>query len=179
MVVCNHASYLDPVVLGAAFPRPLYFFAKSELFENRLFGWLISRLHAFPVRLEGLDKDAIERAIQELRKGRILVVYPEGTRSRDGRLQRGQAGAGFFAVKAGVPVIPVYLRGSFEALPPGRGMIRPGKISVHVGKPMFFPPPESLPAGGSASQKGWRQAYYQGIADRMMAALQEIKNLTE
>jgi len=152
LIVSNHASYLDPVILDGAVGRPVYFFARSELFEIPLFGWLIRQLHAFPVHLGRLDKDAIKRAIKELKRGRVVVVYPEGTRSRDGTLQRGQAGAGFFAVKAGVPVLPVYLRGTYEALTPGSKKVRLRKISIHFGSPLFFKPPEALSGRAAPSE---------------------------
>ena len=183
LIVSNHVSYLDPLMLAAASPRPLYFFAKSGLFKNSLFGWLIRMLHAFPVHQDRLDKDAIERAIRELKKGKALVVFPEGTRSTDDRIHPGQAGAGFFAVKAGVPVLPVYLRGTYEALPPGRRMIRPKKVSIHFGKPLFFDPSASPSREGTEEptpkKAGRRQIYYQKIADQMMEAIQTIKHLTE
>lgn len=174
LLVTNHASYLDPVILGVVCSRPLYFFAKAELFQNPIFGGLIRSLHAFPVHINRLDKDAIERAIQELTEGKAVLVFPEGTRSRDGELRPGQAGAGFLAVKAKVPVLPVYLRGAYEALPPGAKMIRPKKISVHFGEPLSFIPqdPKVL------AHEGRRQAYYQKIADQMMEAIREISEAT-
>jgi 1-acyl-sn-glycerol-3-phosphate acyltransferase len=159
LLVSNHSSYLDPVVLGAACPRPLYFFARAELFRNFWFGGLIRALHAFPVDIRrALDKDAIERAVKELKEGKVVVVFPEGTRSRAGELCSGQAGAGFFAVKAQVPVIPVYIEGAHQAYPPGSKMIYPRKISVHFGKPLTFAPP-SEKEKVSLAQHGHRQAY--------------------
>lgn len=180
LLVSNHASYLDPILLGVAVPRPLYFFAKERLFHlNPFFTWLIHSLHAFPVNPDKLDKDALSRAIDILKKGKILVVYPEGTRSRDGKLQRGEAGAGFLAVRAGVPVIPVYLKGSYEALPPGARMIRPKSVSVHFGKALFFYPPASDEKDPHERNVGRRQIFYQAVADQMMAAIHKIKDLTE
>ena len=176
LLISNHASYLDPVILGVAFPRPLYFFARSDLFQHRAFGWLIRTLHAFPVHIDKLDKDAIEHAIQELTSGKTVVVFPEGTRSRTGALRSGQAGAGFLAVKAKVPVLPVYLRGAYDAFPPGAKMIRPKKISIHFGKPLSF---HSHDHDTTLAHHGRRQAYYQNIADQMMQSIEKIKDLTE
>ena len=176
LLVSNHVSYLDPVLLGVAFPRPLHFFARADLFDHRLFGELIRTLHAFPVHIDKLDKDAIEHAIKELTRGKTVVVFPEGTRSRTGALRPGQAGAGFLAVKAKVPVLPVYLRGTYEALPPGAKMIRPKKISVHFGEPLSFHPHNQDTA---LTHHGRRQAYYQKIADQMMESIKKIKDLTE
>lgn len=182
LLVSNHASYLDPVVLGVAYPRSLWFFARSDLFKNPFFGWLIRQLHAFPVQLHRpLDKDAIERAIKELREGKTVVVFPEGTRSRDGELHAGQAGVGLLAVKAGVPVLPVYLRGAYQAFPPGAQVFRPKKISVHFGTVLSFRPssPQTEEKDAVPLRVGRRQIFYQKIADQMMEAIREIKNLTE
>ena len=176
LLISNHASYLDPVLLGITFPRPLYFFARSDLFQHCIFGWLIRTLHAFPVHIDKLDKDAIEHAIKKLTRGKTVVVFPEGTRSRTGALRPGQAGAGFLAVKAKVPVLPVYLRGTYETLPPGARMIRPKKISVHFGEPLSFHPYDQDTA---LTHHGRRQAYYQKIADQMMESIKKIKDLTE
>ena len=176
LLISNHASYLDPVLLGIVFPRPLYFFARSDLFQHRLFGGLIRTLHAFPVHLHKLDKDAIEHAVKELTRGKTVVVFPEGTRSRTGALRSGQAGAGFLAVKAKVSVLPVYLRGAYNAFPPGAKMIRPKKVSIHFGEPLSF---HSHDHDTTLAHHGRRQACYQRIADQMMEAIEKIKGLTE
>jgi len=173
LLVSNHVSYLDPVVLGIAAPRPLYFFAKSTLFKNRFFAALIRSLHAFPVTLGKHDKGAITQAIQELGAGKCVLMFPEGTRSRDGTLREGHSGAALIATRANVPILPVYVRGTREALPRGGRFIRPKKVSVHFGAPLFFKAPEIL------SETMSHQTYYKDITSKIMAAIQGIKNLTE
>ncbi|MFH1857672.1 MAG: lysophospholipid acyltransferase family protein [Candidatus Omnitrophota bacterium] len=176
LVVCNHISYLDPVTFGGAFPRPLYFLTKSEFYRHRFFGWLLRKLHTIPIHLDRYDKQGMQRAIEILREGKALVVYPEGARSRDGKLHPGRAGAGFLAIQAGVPVLPVYLRGTYEALPPRAHMIRLHKIFVHIGQVLDF----SASAPPAASGDGPKplhphgQLFYQGISDRMMEAIRKI-----
>ena len=175
LLVSNHTSHIDPVALGVAFPRPLYFFARWDLFSNPFFGTLIQHLHAFPVHIGGRDKDAIQGTIQKLREGKTVVLFPEGSRSRDGSFHRGQAGAGLIASKTGVPVLPAYIRGSHKVLPRGARMIRLGEVSVHFGKPLFFSPARDVPGDIMKSH----HAYYQKISNQLMEAIREIKDLTE
>lgn len=182
LLVSNHASYVDPVVLGVACPRPLYFFARWGLFQNPLFGALIRALHAFPVRVGRTDKEAILESIEKLIEGKTVVLFPEGSRSWDGSLRQGHTGAGLLAVRSRVPVLPVYIQGSHEALPRGAKMIRPKKISVHFGKPLSFHHFTEPPLGkGESSDKLLKSRHdtYQKIADQLMQAIRQIKDLTE
>jgi 1-acyl-sn-glycerol-3-phosphate acyltransferase len=136
LLVSNHQSYLDPVLLAVKLPRPLSFMAKSELFENPYFGWLIKSLNAFPVRLGEGDIGAVKETIRRLQEGHALNVYPEGTRTLDGEIQPIQAGAGLIVRRAGVPVVPAAIHGSFEAWPKGDKLFHPSPIRVMYGPPM-------------------------------------------
>jgi len=109
VLVANHVSYWDPVVVGCAFNRRVYFMAKSELFEIPLLGPLISVLGAFPVRRDKSDRNAIRIAVKLLEEGNVVGIFPEGGRSRTGELMKPQPGAAMLAFKAGVPVLPVAL----------------------------------------------------------------------
>jgi len=172
LLVSNHASYLDPVALGIASSRPLYFFARWDLFKNPFFGELLRALHAFPVRIGKMDKRAIQESLEKLKEGRILVLFPEGTRAKDGSLRDGHVGAGFLAVRSGVPVVPAYLRGTFEAFPRGAKWIRFRKIFVHFGKPITF-------SGGIPPLLEGHHVFYQKVSDTLMGAIQELRDLTE
>jgi len=103
LLIANHTSYADPPIVGTASPRPVNFMAKAELFRIPLLGWLIRRTHAFPVRRGTTDREALRRAIRLLRSGRVLLVFPEGTRSPDGRLMEAEQGAAFIALTACCP----------------------------------------------------------------------------
>ena len=120
LIVANHESYLDPVVVAVQLRRPMSFMAKSELFAVPGFGPLIRRLGAFPVRQGRGDKAAIEETIARLREGHMLTIFPEGSRTEDGNLQPIQRGVALIVRRAQVPVIPAVVTGSFEAWPRGR-----------------------------------------------------------
>ncbi len=111
IIASNHVSNNDPPVVGITFRGKYTFMAKQELFEkNFLFTWLIKCLGAFPVKRGAKDNTAIERALESLEKGRIFVIFPEGTRSKDGKLGHAKSGVTLIAAQAKVPVVPVYIR---------------------------------------------------------------------
>jgi 1-acyl-sn-glycerol-3-phosphate acyltransferase len=137
LVVSNHQSYLDPVLRAVKVPRPFSFLAKSELFENPYFGWLIRSLNAFPVRQGEGDVGAVKETIRRLQEGHALILYPEGTRTHTGEIQKMQPGAGLIVRRAGVPVVPAVIEGSFDAWPPKRSKVfRPHPIRVLYGPPL-------------------------------------------
>ena len=136
LMISNHQSYLDPAILGAQLRRPMSYLAKSDLWENPLFGWLISHLYAFPVRQGAGDVGAIKETINRLREGHLLNIFPEGSRTEDGKLLPIQPGVALVIRRAGVPVVPAVVDGSFNAWP--KGQLLPGRHPVRVlfGKPM-------------------------------------------
>jgi 1-acyl-sn-glycerol-3-phosphate acyltransferase len=163
ILAANHASLLDPPIVAAAVPRPLHFMAKAELFRVPVLGALVRRLNAHPVVREGGDTSALRVALRLLRAGHALLVFPEGTRTRDGRLRAGKAGVGMLAARAGVPVVPVYVSGSAQALPRGRRWPRPSRVTVAYGPPLTF-----VGAQGKAR--------YQAISDEIMAAIGRLQD---
>lgn len=136
LLVANHQSYLDPILVAVHLYRPVSFLAKSELFENRYFGWLIRSLHAFPVRQGEGDVGAVRETIRRLGEGHILNVYPEGSRTETGEIGPIQKGVALVVRKAGVPIVPVAIDGSFQAWPKMRKLFRPHPIRVLYGPPM-------------------------------------------
>lgn len=133
----NHASFLDPVLVGCRVPRPIHFMARETLFRGFL-GVLIRRLNTFPVNRGGVSKEAIRSVLGLLEQHQGVLVFPEGTRSADGRLGKIETGVVRIAQLAGVPVVPAYVAGSFRAL--GRGMVfpRPVRTSVRFGPALRF-----------------------------------------
>lgn len=138
IVASNHLSYLDPPTIGFVCPRKLYYFAKESLFKIKVFSTLIKLLGAIPVGRDMAAPVSLKKGLEILKKGKCLVIFPEGTRSKDGKIKEGKPGVGFLAVKGKVPVVPVRLKGTDEALPINAKFIRIAKIKVIVGKPMFF-----------------------------------------
>ena len=107
ILVANHTSYSDPPILGAALTRRVHFMAKEELFRYPVFGPILHRLEAFPVRREAVDRSAIRKALQILREGKVLGMFPEGTRIKTGQLGEAQPGVALLATKSGAPILPV------------------------------------------------------------------------
>ncbi len=136
LIVANHQSYLDPMLVGVRLPRATSFLAKSELFNNRFTRWILSKLCAFSVRQGEGDIGAVREAIRRLKEGRALVIFPEGSRTQTGELDAVQPGVGLIARKAGVPVVPCIIEGSFAAWRRGLKIFKPGPVHVRFGVPM-------------------------------------------
>ena len=115
IIASNHQSYLDPALVGIALSRPINFMARHTLFKaNWFFGRFISSLHAFPIVRGKFDSSGMREAIKRLKAGRIVVVFPEGTRSFDGKLRELKSGLYFLAQQSNVPVIPAIVDGAFN-----------------------------------------------------------------
>lgn len=168
LLVANHASVLDPPLVGAVTPRPVSFMAKAELFGIPLFGALIRRLNAHPVRREGADAGALRTALRLLADGAALLVFPEGTRAEgEGELRPPKAGAGMLALLSGATVVPVYIRGSGHAWPRGRKLFRPAKVSVTFGPPLQLAERPGLD----------KKQMYEAASQDMMAAIARLKDV--
>jgi 1-acyl-sn-glycerol-3-phosphate acyltransferase len=129
VLAANHVSYWDPVVAHCAVHREVHFMAKSGLFRIPVLKTLLVALGSFPVRQGVIDREAIRTALNHLSRGRVVGIFPEGTRSKSGKLLKPQYGAALITLKGGVPVLPVALIGT-------KGVF--GKIRVRIGKPMYF-----------------------------------------
>jgi 1-acyl-sn-glycerol-3-phosphate acyltransferase len=137
LLLANHQSYLDPVLVGVRLYRPIAFMAKSELFEgSKFFKWLIESLHAFPVKQNSADVGAIKQAIAKLQEGNVLNIYPEGTRTETGEIGPIQAGVALVLKRANVPIVPVVIDGSFRAWPMGRKIFHKHPIRILYGPPL-------------------------------------------
>ena len=142
ILAANHRSFLDPFVIGCCLRRPVYFVAKKELFENRLQGWFLNCCGAFPVRRGESDEESVKTALALLDRGEAVVIFPEGTRIRDGGLGRPRRGVGRLALQSAAPVTPVAVLGT-ERARRRRFLIRPVKVAVRCGPPLRFPRVES------------------------------------
>lgn len=148
LVVANHCSNLDPPSLGWAVGnrtgRVVHFMAKDELRSWPLVGWLATQAGAFFVRRGAGDRAAQRLAIQVLEAGRPLAVFPEGTRSRDGQLSEGRAGAALLAMRADVDVLPVGIAGTHRIFEGSRRWPRRTPVTFRVGRPFRLPPGGTL-----------------------------------
>lgn len=136
IIAANHCSHLDPPLMGGVFQRSLSFMAKAELFTHGFLHWYISRLGAFPIRRGAPDRRAIRLAGDILKAGGALVIFPEGTRSRDGKLQEPQTGVAMILKQSPeTPVLPVYIDGTYQVWGSGSKKIRLFPIRVSIDKP--------------------------------------------
>ncbi|ADD02411.1 1-acyl-sn-glycerol-3-phosphate acyltransferase [Thermoanaerobacter italicus Ab9] len=131
VIICsNHISFLDPPVIGALLNRRIYFMAKEELFKNPFLRLLLGTgLGAFPVKRGTADLSAIKTALTYLKKGKAIGIFPEGTRSKTGQLQKAEPGVAMLAIKGNAPVVPIAIKGRYGLF---------SKIIINIGKPMNF-----------------------------------------
>lgn len=147
ILVANHQSHLDPPLIGLAADRPLEYLARSGLFKNRGFAWLITGLGARPLDETGMDATGIRTALDRLAAGRALLVFPEGARSPDGAMRSFKRGTALLVRRAEAPVTPVAVEGAFDAWPRNRRWPRlfGARVAVRFGDPID---PAALMADG-------------------------------
>jgi 1-acyl-sn-glycerol-3-phosphate acyltransferase len=167
IVAANHASHLDPPIVGLFLPKQVAFFARKTLWKPGIAAWWLSAVGTIPVdRDGGTSLDAVKRVLQALAGGKVVIVFPEGTRSLNGELQPPRPGIGLLACKARLPVVPARVFGSFEAFGRG-GRLRLGTpVSVTYG-PALTPEEFDHPEDGKER--------YARTAERIMAAIARIE----
>lgn len=155
IVAANHTSNLDPVVVGCVFPGRLRPLGKIELFQiNRPFTWLMHNLGVIPVDRESGTTAALalKHFLELLKNGENLMIFPEGARSLDGRLKTIEGGVSVLATSVNVPIVPLYIAGTYESMPVGAKKIIRHPISAHFGNPIY-----PLPQGKRKSLKEERE----------------------
>jgi len=167
IVAANHASLLDPPIVGQFLPRQVSFFARKTLWKPGIAAWWLTAVGTIPVdRDGGTSLDAIKRVLQALSRGKVVILFPEGTRSLNGELQQAKPGVGLLACKARVPVVHARIFGSFEAFGRG-GVMRLGSpVSVAYGPPLS-------PADYDHPEDGKER--YARTAARIMEAITRIE----
>jgi 1-acyl-sn-glycerol-3-phosphate acyltransferase len=171
VVVSNHLSDLDPLVVGAALRRRVTFMAKHELFQVPGVRWWIAACGAFPVRRGAPDRHALRTALGILERGGVVVMFPEGTRGRDRALREPEPGAALLARRTGAALLPVALLGTDVVLPRDARRLRRGQITVRIGAPLEIgasPRDNGHGAGGRADLEAIGRRYMTEIA-RLLA----------
>ena len=164
--VSNHSSYFDPILLGTALHRSLYYMARESLFWKPSSRWAMRQVHAFPVKRDSGDLGALKQALSILKDAKPLVMFPEGTRSKDKNLRPAKPGVGFIVAKAQVPVIPAYIDGSLEALPGSLKTLKRHRVAVYIGEPLMF----ELGRGRNSKE------VYQKISDDIMVSIAALRD---
>jgi 1-acyl-sn-glycerol-3-phosphate acyltransferase len=167
ILAANHQSFLDPPLVGSASNRAIFFLARRSLLDGWFLGWILPKLNVVPVDSEsGKDRTALKALIRILRAGEGTLVFPEGQRSPDGKLQPAQPGLGLVIAKTLVPVVPMRIFGAYEAWPIHEKWPRPGRVTVVVGEPIYFTQAD-VGAGGKEG--------YQRLSQRVMDAIAAIE----
>ncbi len=166
ILAMNHQSYLDPPLAGICCDREIFYLARKTLLKWPILGPLFPKLNVIPVDQDRADMSALKAIIKLVRAGQGTVIFPEGSRTLDGQLQPAQPGLGLVIAKTLAPVIPMRIFGAHEAFPRGSSKIRPHPITIVVGEPMRFT---------EADLQGPTREVYQGLAERVMAAIAALK----
>ncbi len=138
LVAANHASYLDIPLLGCGMMRRARYLGRSDLFPFPVVNGVLQSLGWIPLRLGRLDRQAFGKAISLIQAGKVVVIFPEGGRSHDGHLRPPKAGIGVIVSQTGCPVVPAYIRGTFDVLPIGARWPRWRRVTVRFGEPLTF-----------------------------------------
>src|SRR5262245_16541112 len=168
----NHASYLDPPLVGAGLRRPCSFLARETLFRTPLLGAILRSWECVPVDRDGGTASGLRAILDRLLTGHAVILFPEGTRSLDGHLQKARSGIGLLVIKSTAPVVPVLVFGSYEAWSKKEKLPRPRRIVVTYGLPLQF---EELRAEAKTCPKARLKEIYQQVAEEIMAAIAKLE----
>jgi 1-acyl-sn-glycerol-3-phosphate acyltransferase len=136
LVVSNHQSHFDPPLVGIGSRRRMNYVARESLFSFRPFGWFLKSVGAIPINRDGLGLSGIKESLKLLKKGEMVLIFPEGTRTRDGEIGRFHAGFTTLAARSNAVILPVAIEGAFQAWPKTKKFPGLGKIRVHFGRPI-------------------------------------------
>jgi 1-acyl-sn-glycerol-3-phosphate acyltransferase len=167
ILAANHQSYLDPPLAGSVSNRAIYFLARRTLLDGWFLGWILPKLNVIPVDSEtGRDRTALKALIRILKAGRGTLVFPEGQRTADGKLQPAQPGLGLVIAKTLAPVVPMRIFGAYDAWPIHEKWPRPGRITIVVGRPIIFTT-QDVEGGG--------KELYQRLSQQVMDAITALR----
>lgn len=170
ILASNHVSYLDPILVGVSVPRRVYYMAKEEIFKNLLISWFMKKLQAFPVSRGRLGSSTMKKALQIVKMGKMILLFPEGTRGDGSSLLKAKPGIGIIAGRSGAPLVPVFLHGPEKVLPRGSWWLRIHRVTVSFGSPV-------LPSLGRVGQS--KKDEYGDLVNRVMEGIEKIKKSME
>src|SRR5471032_3122508 len=165
LIVSNHVSFMDPTTVGWAVEREIYYLGRKSLFKPPFWSWFLPICNVLPIDRDANDIAGLRRIIKMLKGGHAVLIFPEGTRSPDGTIQAAEPGPGLVALKAGVPILPVRVFGTYESLSRHTKRLRFHPIRVVIGQP-YRP---AIPEGRGEKQR------YAPIAQEMMDRIAALK----
>jgi 1-acyl-sn-glycerol-3-phosphate acyltransferase len=168
ILACNHASFLDPPLVGAGLKRTINYLARASLFRFPGFGALLHGCHAVPVERDGGGAAGLRVILDRLLAGEGIILFPEGTRTYDGKLQPAHSGIGLTVIKSTAPVVPTRVFGTYNAYGRHMALPRPRRVAVKYGHLMYF---EAYRAEAQSCSKQRLKEIYQQIADEIMTAI--------
>jgi len=171
ILAANHASFLDPPLVGSGLPRAINYLARETLFKYPGLGAILRSVNAVPVDREGGGGAGLKAILDRLLAGGGIILFPEGTRSPDGELRGARAGIGLTVIKSSAPVVPVRVFGTYEAWGRGKALPRPRRVAVKYGNPLDF---TTLREEAKTCAKPRLKQIYQEIADEIMAAIGKL-----
>ena len=166
ILAVNHTSFFDPPLAGICSRRGVYYLARKTLLKWPFFGPLFPAMNVIPVERDGNDMSALREVIKKIKDGNGVVLFPEGTRSKDGNIQPARAGIGFVIAKTGAPVLPMRIFGAYDAFPKNSKRLHFTQITVVIGEPLVFSPNDLASA---------TRETYQKLSDRVMEAIAALR----
>jgi len=171
ILASNHASYLDPFLVGSSVRREINYLARDDLFRFPVIGWLLRQWQSVPVNREGGGAKGLKAILDRLLAGGAIILFPEGTRTHDGKLQAARSGIGLTVIKSSAPVVPVRVFGTYEAYNRYMRLPRPRRVEVKFGHPMLF---QELRTEAKTCSKERLKEIYQEVADEIMVAITKL-----
>jgi 1-acyl-sn-glycerol-3-phosphate acyltransferase len=172
ILASNHASFIDPPLVGAGLDRAVNYLARDTLFSVPVVGSLLRSWKVVPVDREGGGGAGLKAILDRLLDGGVILLFPEGTRTRDGKLQPARSGIGLTVIKSDAPVVPVRVFGTFEAFGRHMKFPRPRSVAVKYGHPLDF---EALRTEARACSRQRLKRIYQEVADEIMSAIAKLE----
>jgi len=176
ILASNHASFLDPPLVGAGVRRGINYLSRENLFRFPVMGWVLRHWQVVPVDRDGGGAAGLKAILDRLLAGGAIILFPEGTRTRDGKLQPARSGIGLTVIKSTAPVVPVRVFGTYQAYGRHLRLPRPYRMTVKYGQPMRF---AQLRAEAKVCSKRRLKEIYQQVADELMAAIASLQPHTD
>ncbi len=176
ILASNHESFLDPPLVGSALPRPVNYLARESLFRFPILGSILRSWNAVPVDRDGGGASGLRAIFDRLLQGGAILLFPEGTRCRDGKLQKARSGIGLTVIKSNAPVVPVRVFGTFAAYNRNHKFSKPHTVIVRYGRPIDF---SRLRTEAKTCAKPRLKAIYQEVADRIMSEISALGPFAE